>query len=55
MTPKDHVKAANSLQEPTTPLSSLGDHTRANPRAATPSSTGSLTNRGGGARGIVGH
>jgi hypothetical protein len=50
MQTKDHFATATSLQHPTTPLSSLGAHTAATPRAATPPSVGGLGNRGGGAR-----
>lgn len=54
MQTKDHFAAATSLRHPTTPLSSLGAHTAAPNRAPAPAATGSLTNRGGGARPIKG-
>lgn len=54
MQTKDHFAAASSLQHPTTPLSSLGAHTQAPARAATPPSVGALGNRGHGARPITG-
>ena len=49
MNTKDQFAAGTSLKTPTTPLSSMGDHTRAPNVLPAPSRTGSLTNRGGGA------
>ena len=50
MQTKDHIAAGTtSLQHPTTPITSMGAHTAAPPRAATPPRTGAHANRGGGA------
>lgn len=50
MQTKDQPGTANSLTTPAQRFSGLGAHTAAPPRAATPPVTGSLTNRGRGAR-----
>lgn len=49
MDTKHQFAQGTSLQQPTRPLSSMGAHTDAPNRAATPAATGSLTNAGRGA------
>lgn len=55
MSTRDQIKTGTtSLQEPVTPVTSLGAHTRAPNVLPAPSRTGGLGNRGGGARPIGG-